>query len=116
MPFSPCDLDYFFNSDIKLSALCRDFIDKMLIKAPNKRLTAKVAMQHPFLVNKSTQYRVDKSMDRHYSAKFADTSRSLIANFQKKKTMKRIFQLQIAQSLTLDELADLSRQFKKIDR
>lgn len=92
-----------FSEASKLSESCRDFISKLLVLAPEKRLTANEALSHPWLTG-------EKASGEPISAVL-----SKLGSFTARCRLKKAFLVSMTNVVCDDELKALRTSFSEID-
>jgi Ca2+-binding EF-hand superfamily protein len=95
-----------------ITAVAKDFVASLLVKDPAKRPSAKVASRHAWLVTEESEIGGGEDTDSVIDMGVLESMRQ----FARSNAMKRAALGLIAFSCAPDELDDLERVFKKIDK
>ncbi|CAK9094630.1 unnamed protein product [Durusdinium trenchii] len=88
----------------KASHTCKDFVQKLLVVNPNKRLTAAEAVEHPWLKAQDHQHVIDQTMVED------------LCNFAKVSVFKRACLNMLSWSLGVEERKQVRDAFLQIDK
>lgn len=103
----------------KISDQCKDFVLCLLTREPEDRLTARQALDHPYIqqfLNLEPEEDVSvKKRDTQCTHKVDDSTLECLRNFAKYKELKRLTMEVIAFSLSHSEIKDLIGLFERID-
>ncbi|CAM9445168.1 unnamed protein product [Ectocarpus fasciculatus] len=91
-----------------VSPLCRDFIEKCLVKRPKKRITATQAQQHPWL------QKAARLMER--GAPLSKESMMAMLEYQNGNTFQKIVMELVAYSYEPAQIKDLELDFLRMDK
>lgn len=98
-----------------VSSDCKDFVLSLLKKDPTKRLTARDALQHPWIKSILDLTHKIHSEESKSSHMINDSILERLKNFTKYKELKRLAMEVIAYSLDHNEIKELTDLFEHID-
>ncbi|CAM9304960.1 unnamed protein product [Laminaria digitata] len=90
-----------------VSPLCRDFVEKCLVKAPKKRITAPQAQQHPWL---------RKAARDMQGAPLSKGAMMAMLDYQNGNAFKRVVMELVAYSYEPAQIKDLELEFLRMDK
>ncbi|ETO18053.1 hypothetical protein RFI_19241 [Reticulomyxa filosa] len=92
-----------FPTTIKVSEQCQDFIHRLLQKDPNSRMSAKEALQHPWIIGKDA------------SDGFGEEALSNLAMFGRASQLKRLIVTTVTANLDKKHQKEYEKQFNFVD-
>ncbi|CAM9853335.1 unnamed protein product [Choristocarpus tenellus] len=92
-----------------VSTLCKDFIDKCLVKNPSKRITAKQAMEHPWIK------RAKAKLESLTGRPLGKGALLAMKKFQSANIFKKVAMELVAQSYEPQQITELELDFLKMD-
>jgi len=93
----------------KISRVAKDFVSKLLVLDPKKRMNASMALKHPFIVNR------EQLPDEKPSAELLAQIDDSLVNYRQTSALKKLALNIIAHRSSIHEISELRKAFDALD-